>query len=188
MQTQRARAAEETRERILDAFVGLVISRSSVAIPLQDVARQAGVTVQTILRRFGSRDRLFDEALVHGQAMIAGEREAPAGDAVVALSVLVDHYELRGDAVLALLATENADPRIARIVDAGRETHRRWVAEVFADALLARSPDDRVDTARLLVVATDVYAWKLLRRDMALTRSDAERHLLRLVGAVLSAN
>jgi AcrR family transcriptional regulator len=186
VQTERARAAEATRERILAAFVDLVIARSSVTVPLTDVAVRAGVTVQTILRKFGSRDRLFEEALEYGRGIIAAEREAPAGDPVAALTVLVDHYESRGDGVLALLATENADSRIARIVETGRATHRAWVAVVFADRLASRPPDEQAEVSRLLVVATDVYTWKLLRRDMALPRSATERHLLRLIDAVLA--
>ena len=37
----------------------------------------------------------------------------------------------------------------------------------------------------LLVVATDVYTWKLLRRDRKLSQAQVERRLLRLVAAIL---
>jgi hypothetical protein len=36
----------------------------------------------------------------------------------------------------------------------------------------------------LLVVATDVYTWKLLRRDRKLTRAQVEERLLRLITAI----
>jgi hypothetical protein len=38
----------------------------------------------------------------------------------------------------------------------------------------------------LLVVATDVYTWALLRRDRGLSRDHTEARMLRLVEAVLS--
>ena len=44
--------------------------------------------------------------------------------------------------------------------------------------------DELID---LLVVATDVYTWKLLRRDRELSRADAERRVLRLINAILEA-
>ena len=126
------------------------------------------------------------------RAEAAEERAAPAGDPPAAITVLVDHYEARGRGVLALLADEGADPRIARILERGRTTHRAWVADVFgadADALNPEVLDSpaRSELLRLLVVATDVYTWKLLRLDMGLSRSATERHLLRLVDAVLSS-
>lgn len=51
----RAEAAEETRVRILDAVIGLHMERYHDQISLEDVAGRAGVTVQTVLRRFGSK-------------------------------------------------------------------------------------------------------------------------------------
>jgi hypothetical protein len=43
--------------------------------------------------------------------------------------------------------------------------------------------DERVD---LLVVATDVYTWKLLRRDRGLDRANAEHRVHTLICAVLA--
>ena len=60
--TTRAEAAERTRVGILDAMVGLATSRMLVDISLDDVASAAGVSVQTVLRRFGSRAGLVDAA------------------------------------------------------------------------------------------------------------------------------
>ncbi|HEX6339374.1 MAG TPA: TetR family transcriptional regulator, partial [Jiangellaceae bacterium] len=51
----RARAAStaETGERILRAVLDLHLERFHDQITLEDVADRAGVTVQTVLRRFG---------------------------------------------------------------------------------------------------------------------------------------
>ena len=109
------------------------------------------------------------------------ERIAPVGDAAAAVRVIVDHYELRGDWVIAMLGQELGDARIRRITELGRQTHRVWVETVFASQ--PRADEELRD---LLVVATDVYAWKLLRRDRGLDRDGTERSMLRLVNAVLA--
>ncbi len=187
--TQRARAeaSEATHQRIMDALAGLVSERSTMAIQLSEVAERAGVSVQTILRRFGSRDGLFDQTLAYETAKVEAEREAPSGDPAEALRILVDHYEKLGDMVIALLAQESTDDQVRRIVTTGRASHRRWVESVFAPWLKDAEQHERDQRVRMLIVPTDVYAWKLLRRDMALSRRDTEAHLLRLVLSLLDA-
>jgi hypothetical protein len=64
--------------------------------------------------------------------------------------------------------------------------HRAWVAEVFAGALDGLDPAGRDELVDLLVVATDVYAWKLLRRDRGLSRAQTEHRIHTLVSAVLA--
>ena len=39
-----------------------------------------------------------------------------------------------------------------------------------------------------LHAATDVYTWKLLRRDLGLSRAETERTMVGLVNGVLSGN
>src|SRR5690242_4141963 len=98
--TTRAQAAEATRLRILRAAFDLQSQSLASDIGLAAVAQAAGVSVQTILRRFGSRDGLFDEAIRHANETVAEERRAPIGDVAGALHVIVEHYELRGDFAL----------------------------------------------------------------------------------------
>lgn len=51
----RAVAAARTHDRILRAVLDLHVERFHDQITLEDVARRSGVTVQTVLRLFGSR-------------------------------------------------------------------------------------------------------------------------------------
>ena len=53
----------------------------------------------------------------------------PTGGRAEALRVLLDHYELRGDAVLLLLGQERTDPAVRRLTDHGRRMHRDWVRD-----------------------------------------------------------
>ena len=65
-----------------------------------------------------------------------------------------------------------------------RRLHRAWVRDTFAPFLAtAVDPEALTD---LLVVATDVYTWKLLRRDRGLSRDRTEQRMRALVDALLT--
>ncbi len=182
--TARAEAVAETRQRIVAAAVALHFERLASDISLVDVAAAAGVSVQTVLRHFGSRDGLFAAAEEWATREIERERRSEPGDVPGAIRAIVEHYELRGDGVLLLLAQEAFQPFAARLTAQGRAMHRRWAEEVFGP-LLPAGPDAeaRLD---LLVVATDVYTWKLLRRDRGLSVRTTGERMEMLVRAVLA--
>ena len=134
----RADAVADTRQRILQAAFDLSGERMSLEIVLGDIADRAGVSVQTILRHFGSREALFDAVAEFARGQIAAERAAPAGDMAAAVHVIFSHYETRGDAVLRFLAQEFWDERARELADKGRRMHRDWVRTVFAPQLDAQ--------------------------------------------------
>lgn len=175
----RAQAVQETRQRIMDATWSLSTEKVIASISLGDVATRAGVSVQTVLRQFGSRAGLIDTTVAYARARVVAERTPPPEDVAAALALLVDHYEKRGDAVLLLLAQERADPVVRSITDGGKTEHRQWVKQVF------KTSDETITD--LLVVATDVYTWKLLRRDRGLSRPKTEQHIGMMVDALLGA-
>ena len=177
----RAQAVEQTRSRILHTTIALAGERPFAEITLDAVAEGAGVSVQTVLRRFGSKDRLFADAMESATANVADERRTPPGDVGAAVRTVVDHYEQRGRASLLLLAQEAHDEVARKATDLGKAMHRTWVRDAFAPA----TDDEAV--LDLLVVATDVYAWKLLRLDRGHSRALTERRLHDLVAAVLAA-
>jgi AcrR family transcriptional regulator len=176
----RADGVEETRRRILVATHDLGRETMSLGIVLRDVAERADVSVQTVLRHFGSREGLFSATMDFVQAGLLEQRSRPEpGDLVSAVAALVDEYEDSGDWVITMLGLESTHPQVRRMTDAGRAMHRRWVRTVLGPACA----DEVVD---LLVVATDVYTWKLLRRDRGLSRVETERRIRALVAAVLA--
>jgi len=177
----RADSVEATRQRIVEAVFDLTRDRMFPDISLDDVAFRAGVSVQTILRQFGSRAALIDANIEYAMRRVGEDRRAPVGDVGSAMKVLLDHYEDRGTTALLMLAQEGGDPQVGRITELGRRMHRAWVREVFASF----GPDEAM--TNLLVVATDVYTWKLLRKDRRLSRRSTEEQMTRLVRAVLAA-
>ena len=131
--TARARAAAATGERILSTATEVFLGRPYEQVSLDDVAREAGVTVQTVLRRFGSKEGLVAAAAEVGMERVRAERAgAPIGDLAGAVRNLVDHYEEWGARVLRMLGQEENVPPVRKVTDAGRQLHRAWVERTFA--------------------------------------------------------
>lgn len=149
---------------------------------LDAVAGAAGVTLQTVLRRFGSKDGLFARVVEDGRARIQGQRRlATPGDVEGAIANLVAHYEAWGGTVLRLLSQEARVPAVRAVTEEGRRYHREWNERVFGPLIAARRPDERRIVRAQLVAITDLMTWKLLRHDLALGRGAVERALVDLV-------
>jgi AcrR family transcriptional regulator len=184
--TARAEAAAATGRRILQAVVELHTERFHDQVTLEDVADRAGVTAQTVLRRFGSKEQLLTAAAEQVQADVRRQRwQAPVGDVSAAVENLLDHYEEQGRGVLRLLAQEERVPQFHTIIQQGRQGHREWVQHVFGPFLHAASQPAVLETQ--LVALTDVYVWKLLRLDTGLDRGQTRAALLGMIHAVLDA-
>lgn len=185
----RATAAAATGQRILDATVDIFWEVPATAVSLEEVARRSGVSVQTVLRRYGSREALLAAALRRETAKVRSQRDkAEPGNVRQAVSILLDHYEEFGTRVLRTLAEEERLPALKPIVDGGRVVHRGWCERVFAPSL--EHIDDRNTRHRRLaqlVAVCDVYTWKLLRLDQRLDRSATELALVELINSLLEA-
>jgi AcrR family transcriptional regulator len=181
--TARSASSDVTRRSILDATIALAYELGHVAFPLEQIAARSGRSVQTILRHFRSRDALFEAAIQQGAAEVAAERRPPDGDPGTALDLLVEHYERRGGFVLRLLAM-GEQFGAETVTGPGRLLHRAWVDEVFAVPL--RTARDRDALVDMLVVATDVYAWKLLRLDRGLATAVVRSRIGDMVASIVA--
>lgn len=180
--TARAEAAAATGERILDATEDLFWAGPVDRMSLDDVAKRAGVTVQTVIRRYGSKDALIAATADRAAERVRSQRdEAPVGDVARAVANLLDHYEGMGERALRLLAEEDTGPTMREITDRARVIHRRWVERTFEPQLSRCRGATRTRRLAQLVAVTDVYTWKLLRRDAGLSRPQVERALRELI-------
>jgi AcrR family transcriptional regulator len=168
--TARAEAAAETGERILSAVTELFWERPADQIVLRDVADRAGVSVQTVIRRFGGREALLAAAGERQLRATEAERTVPVGDVEAAVSALQDHYEHQGAGVLRLLAAEESSPMLAEFAERGRRLHRKWCDNAFAPFLAHLAGVERDRRLAQVVAVCDVYTWKLLRLDSGLSR------------------
>lgn len=171
--TARAAKAEATKTRIRTSAMALYCERPIADFTLEAVAARAGVAVRTILRAFPSKDALIYAAL---EEMAAGGvflKPAPPGDVKAAVTAFFDIYESVGNFVIERLAEERRRPALKASLDQGRENHRDGVQTVFAPQLQRRHGAARTQLLTMLVTLTDVYVWKLLRRDMARAAAEA---------------
>ncbi len=180
--TSRAAKAEATRERILEQAVRLYRECGTVRFTLDEVARRAATTVQTVLRAYSSKDKLLLRAL---DRLAAGGAEwlepTEPGDIGAAVGAIFDVYETIGDLVMRELGEESRLPALKPALDRGRANHCAWVRELFAPQLEELTGAARAARFAVFVVATDVYVWKKLRRDLALSRREAEAIVLRMI-------
>jgi AcrR family transcriptional regulator len=178
----RARAAAETRSRLLAAAWRRFAERPFEEVRLADIARDAGVSVQTLHAHFGTKDALFVATWEWRMMPEEARRDAaPAGDAEAAVRVLYDSYEIDGDAVLRLYTQEERIAAVHEMLEAGRRWHRDWVERTFRHEVAGVQNAERERRIVSIVVATDLLVWKLLRREMGLGRKSAERIVTDLV-------
>jgi AcrR family transcriptional regulator len=181
----RAEATAALRDRIVNSTEQLFEELASDRFSLEDVAAGADTTVQTVLRHFGSKDELLRATMARGLDRVRDERmQAPVGDVPGAVRNLVEHYEVRGDMVLRWLAEEDRNPFMHEILEGGRAFHHEWVAQTFAPQLERFAGAVKRRRLAQLVAVTDVYVWKLLGRDMALSREQTEAAIIELIDSL----
>ena len=172
----RAAAAEATRERILVAAADVFLERWYDDVTLAEIAQHAGVSGQTVINHYGGKEQLAAAAYDYLGKQITQRRYTPEpGDVEGAVEALVEDYEITGDAVIRMLALEEKVATLGPLLKRGREGHREWVETMFEAPELTHE----------LIVATDVYSWKLLRRDQGLSRERTSAAIRHMVQAIL---
>jgi AcrR family transcriptional regulator len=184
---ERAKTAEATREKILDAAEALFDEGPIDRFTLAAIAERAGVSVQTILRHFGNRDGLLIATLVHAGVKMGEDREAaPAGDFSAAIDVLTDHYDKFGERILRLLGAEEQNPGLRTMADLGRTYHQEWCERIFATGLEGLRGAKRERRLAQLVTITDIYTWKLLRLDRGLSAEQTKLAIRELLEPLMA--
>ena len=173
----RTAAVEATRVRITESAQRLFLERWYDDVTIALVADAADVSGQTVLNHFGDKEGLFAAVVEHTSEEMLGRRDqAEPGDISGAIEILVDDYEITGDATMRLLAVEHRVPSVRETMDTGRRHHRDWVERTLGSHGLTDE----------LVVVTDVYAWKLLRRDRCLSRDRTVAAMTRMAEALIA--
>jgi AcrR family transcriptional regulator len=182
----RAEAAERRVERVLDAAIELWRERWYDEITLEDLVERSGVSASTILRRFGSKEGVLAAVIAADPlGVVTGRDRIAAGDVEGAVLELVEHYERVGDAVIRDLALEDRIPAIGQAVKSGRALHRAFCARVFSPWLPTRRGPAYDRRLAQFIVATDVYTWKLFRRDHGLSKDQMARAMRELLDRLM---
>jgi AcrR family transcriptional regulator len=167
----RAQQAEETRKRILDATLRVMAGGvATVSIPA--VAREAGVSIPTVYRHFGTKSGLLKALYPHLMPRIGMYDMTPPssiGEFRIAIHAIFERLDAADDlARVAMASPAAAEARGATMPDRLRFS-RRFVETVAPE--LARTDQDRI--ARVLVVLTMSSALRTWRDHLGASADDA---------------
>ena len=182
--TVRAAAAERTAHALLDAMLARFRTTAYALIRLDEVAADAGVTVQTAIRRFGGKDQLTAALAAREITRIAADRADPAfASPATAVAALSAYYERDGDLIARFEQEALAIPALADLARQGRTVHLAWIEQVLG-AGVAAGPDRDRRLAQLVAVL-DVRCWQVLRHERGLTASETRLALEELVRSIV---
>ena len=171
----RARRAQLTRDEILTAARRLFAERGYSRTSVRDIAREAGVSAQTVYDSIGSKRalvaRLNDvidvEAGVAEIARRAAESLDPHEIVITGARITRSILEHCGDIIRALVTGAAAEPDLAAVLDEGHRRHLAGAARTVEtlDRLGALAPSlEQADAVESLAAVTD-FRFALVLRD-----------------------
>jgi AcrR family transcriptional regulator len=187
-QGARADAAARTAEAIVAAFRAFLNDEWYNDISLERVAKAANVTVPTVLRHFGSKEGVLEAVCLGFQGEVMEMRRVTPGDIDATISGVLTDYEITGDMVMRFLNQEDRIAAMKAVTDIGKAHHRLWVRESFAPYLEGLDAEQAAWRLDGLVVALDIYVWKLLRRDRGRSVDEVKRFMRQLVDAIIGSS
>ncbi|HXC46239.1 MAG TPA: TetR/AcrR family transcriptional regulator [Solirubrobacteraceae bacterium] len=172
-QVERAKARERTREALIKAASDEFFEGNWANSSLDSLSSKAGVTRQTLLRHFGSKDGLLMQALMRGAAQVRGQRwSTPTTDISGAVENVLDHYEEWGQRSMHIGAWQSGPTALVLFANAARQIHYEWVEYAFAQWLEPLDEQTRTRRRAVLIVLCDVQTWWILSNDMGLARRE----------------
>jgi AcrR family transcriptional regulator len=157
----RAEQADATRARILDATMR-VMARGLASVSMPEVAREAGVSVPTVYRHFGSKEDLLAAVYPHVERRVGLDKvpdPVTLDDLRAGLRTAFGKVDSYSDLERAAVASPAAD--VTRHVTMPQRVKR---LSRVADAVEPRLPKaDRERITRLLVVLTASSSLRMWR-------------------------
>jgi AcrR family transcriptional regulator len=181
----RTQQADETRVRILDATVR-VMARGVASVSIPDVAREAGVSVPTVYRHFGTKAELLAAVYPHLTRRTSLDQ--------MTLPRSVDEFRDFVRSIFERLDSFDDLARAAAASPAGEEARhvtmpdrfamsQRFVAAIQPD--LPESERDRI--ARLLVVLTASASLRMWRDHLGASADQAAADIDWLLRSIIAA-
>jgi AcrR family transcriptional regulator len=181
----RAEAEERTRAALLNAADEAFLSGPWGHASLEAIAGAAGVTKQTLLRQFGSKDGLLEQVLLRSVDEVETQRlSSPRDDIAGAVDNLLEHYEVRGGRAMRS-SNLDTDGSLADLGRRARQFHYDWVEFAFGTWLTAVGPTERRRLRAALIAVCDVQAWWILTHDLELSRAEVRATLILTIKRLL---
>jgi AcrR family transcriptional regulator len=175
----RAEAMRATRERILDVGEELFLPRWFDEVTIADVAKAAGVSAQTVVNHFGSKEQLYLAGVVErvSPRIEALRAKAIPGDLDSIVEIACEDYEATGDGTVRLVAIAARSEGLSVVVKFGSAMHHAWIDHCFAPWLDELSPAARRHQHILISAILDVSTWHTLRRVEGLSIAKTQQAL-----------
>jgi len=190
--------AQQTRGDILRAARRLFAERGYAATSITDIAEEAGVAVQTIYARLGSKrgmllaliDLIDEEAGVAALAEEVTSARTPHAALRAGVRLTRSFQERCGDIIEALFTAAGAEPELAEAVAEGQRRHRAGARVTIdriqeLDGLRNDLPPQRAQA--LFALSTNHEAWRELIRGYELDWDPAEDWLVDALSRALLA-
>jgi len=182
----RAAQAEATRTRILEATLN-VMARGVASVSIPAVAREAGVSVPTVYRHFGTKRDLLAAVFPH-VVRRAGLDELVPPRSIDELGrgvrALFERIDSAGDLARAAAASPAAEE--VRRVDMPA---RLEMSHRLADSIMPKlTPDDRDRIARLLTILISASALRVWRDHLRSSVEEAADDIDWVIRAAIAAS
>ena len=184
----RADGVAATRERIARAATALFLEHAYEDVTLAAIAKAAGVSHQTVLNHFESKEGVVARASPRssGTETLSARYDAEPGDVAGAVRALVGDYERMGDANVRWAAVAE------RLADAGRAARRgpaaatrQWLVAMFGDRLPATPGRPAARRARAARRDRRLHAGSCSAATCDLSRTETEKTMADLVAGIL---
>jgi AcrR family transcriptional regulator len=188
--------AAQTRQDILTAARKLFGERGYMSTSIGDIAAEAGVAVQTIYSRLGSKrgmlmaliDLIDEESGVAERAAEVFAAGTPSAVLGAEVRLTRAFQERCGDVIGALFTASAAEPELAEAVAEGQRRHRdgaRMTVDRIAELGGLRADVPRAQATGLLSAALSHDGWRELVDGQGLSWDDAESWLVTALARAL---
>lgn len=172
----RADATDARRREILHTAYEAFGLRRYEDVTLAEVAARAGTSERTVYRLFHTKEHLLSAWLTEiGSGIGPPPDPSLRNDTKAFVRVMIAFYEERGASILNMLAQEDAVPALRPLMEWGRNLYDEGIERGLGHLLRGFRGAARQRRRMQLVVACDVYTWKLLRHGRGLTQGETER-------------
>ena len=134
--------SSETERQILEAAGEIIATEEFDSLSMRRVAANAGVSLSTVVRHFGTKDALLAALVAHGDDDEERDElrtKIDPGDVAARCASCSATTRRPGQQLMHMLAQEHRFPALSELLDVGRRGHRRWVRWAFAPQLAERS-------------------------------------------------
>jgi AcrR family transcriptional regulator len=165
----RAKQAEDTKATLLGVAVALFTTKGWAGTGMRDVAREAGVAVETLYSHYSSKRKLFDAvvdqaavgddkpvAVAERPEFLAMGRGPRAKRIAAAAAVVAAIHDRTAPFAKLIREAASADAEIAEVLHATRERQRQDVGAGLA-LIIGRQPTDDERDGAWAILSPELY-------------------------------